>query len=124
MKEIARNKHQITAYYNPDSSVAKKTLAYLQESKIPVLTIDILKNPPTGSQWMEIANDLGVPVSDLILKDHPVYQKQYAQSELSDHDWLKIMQFHPEVIDQPIVIRGERVLLVKTPTDVLQLIHN
>jgi arsenate reductase-like glutaredoxin family protein len=72
---------------------------------------------------MEIANDLGVLVSDLILKDHPAYQKQYAQSDLRDHNWLKIMQFHPEVIDQPIVIGGE-VLLVKTPTDVLQLIHN
>lgn len=122
MAEIARNKRQITFYYNPDSIVAKKTLAYLQESEVPVLTVNLLENPPTGSQWVEIARDLGVEISELILKDHPVFSSQYLNPDLSTEDWLKIMQQHPEVVDQPIAIRGEKVLLVRTPTEVLQLL--
>ena len=122
MGEIARDQRQITLYYNPDSSVGRKTLAYLQESKIQTLTVNLLKTPPTGAQWLEIANSLGVDISDLVLKDHPVFTKQYTTTDLNTDDWLKIIHQHPEVVDQPIAIRGNKVLLVRTPTEILQLI--
>ena len=122
MKKIARDNRQITFFYNPESSIGKKALAFLQESEVPTLTVDLLKNPPTPSQWIEIANDLGMDISELILKDHPVFKKQYSSSNLDTNGWLKVMQQHPEVIDQPIAIRGDKVLLVKIPTDILQLL--
>jgi arsenate reductase len=122
MKKIARDNRQITFFYNPESSIGKKTLDYLQESVVPTLTVDLLKNSPTPSQWIEIANDLGMEVSELILKDHPVFKKQYSTSDLDTDGWLKVMHHHPEVIDQPIAIRGDKVLLVKIPTDILQLL--
>ena len=123
MTKIARDERQITFYYNPDSSVGKQTLAYLEEAKIPVLRKNILKNHPTGSQWLEIADDLGIDVSDLVLKDHPVFTKQYQEADLDTNGWLKVMKNHPEVIDQPIAIRGEKVLLVRAPTEILRLIN-
>jgi arsenate reductase len=122
MGEIARNQRQITFYYNPDSSVAKKALGYLQEAEVPVLTINLLDKPLTGSQWLEIADGLGMEISELVLKDHPVFTKQYLDADLSVEDWLKIIRKHPEIVDQPIAVRGEKILLVRTPTEILQLL--
>lgn len=123
MKHIARDEHQITFFYNPDSSIGKKTLAYVKESDVPVRAVNILKETPTASQWLEISNDLEIDVSELILKHHPVFKKQYQSVGLDTNGWLKVMRKHPEVIDQPIAIRGKKVLLVKVPTDILQLIN-
>ena len=123
MKAIARDPRQINFYYNPDSSVGKKAYAYLQESNIPIFPVNILKENPTESQWLEIANDLGIDVSELILKDHPVFKSQYETTNLDTEGWLRIMRKHPEVIDQPIAIRGKKALLIKTPTEVLQLLN-
>lgn len=124
MTEIAHSERQITVYYNPESSIGMKALAYLQESKFPVLLIDIIKNPPTSAQWIEIAEGLGVDVSELVQKDHPAFTCQYPPSELNAEDWLKIMHKHPEVIDQPIILRGRRALLIRTPTDVLKILDS
>jgi len=123
MVEIARDDQQITVYYNPDSSIGKKTLAYLQSSKVPVLTINLLEDAPTGSQWLEIVHAMDMELFELVLRDHPVFSNQYLQVDLETEDWLKIMQQHPEVIDQPIAIRGDKVLLIRTPTDILQLLE-
>ncbi len=123
MTEIARNERQITFFYNPDSSVAIKTLAYIQQSEIPVLIVDLIKNPPSSAQWLEIAEELGVSIEKFVQKDHPVFTKQYPNINLDMKDWLKLMNKHPEVIDQPIAIRGDKVVLVNTPTDILHLLN-
>ncbi len=123
MKDLAKDEHQIMFYYNPDSSIAKQTLVYLQESRVPVLKVNVLKNPPTGRQWLEIAEELGMDISDLILKDHPVYIKQYHNADFDTNGWLKVIHFHPEVVDQPIAMRGDKTILVKTPTEILQLLN-
>ena len=122
MGGIARDDRQITFYYNPESSVGRKSLAYIQESKVPVLTVNLLENNPTGSQWLEIASGLGIDIGDLILKDHPVFTQHYGEADLDAEGWLKVIQNHPEVVDQPIVIRGEKVVLVKVPTEILQVL--
>ena len=102
--------------------MGKQAFAYVQEAKIPVLTVNLLENPPTGTQWLEIASGLGIDVADLILKDHPVFTQQFGRADFDTAGWLKVMKNHPEVIDQPIAIRGDKVYLIKTPTEILQVL--
>lgn len=121
MGEIATSSRLITLYYNSKSVRAKQTLAYAKAEGWPVHEIDILRTPLTGTQIVELADRLGMKVKDLVNQDHPVYTKLYEQVDLSTDDWIKMIRRHPEIMKQPIALRGHLTILVETPTDIVKI---
>jgi len=121
MGEIATSDRQITLYYNSDSVIAKQTLAYSKAEGLAILEIDILKTPLTGTQITELANRLKLKVKDLINQEHPAYISKFEPHELSTDDWIKMIQHNPEIMKQPIALRGNKTILVETPSDIIKI---
>ncbi len=121
MGEIATSERQITLFYNSKSERAKQTLAYAQTEGLPIQKIDILKTPLTGTQIAELSDRLTIKVKDLVNQDHPAYTSKFQQHEFSSEDWIKMIQHNPEIMKQPIAIRGDNTILVETPTDILRI---
>lgn len=121
MGEIATSNRQITLYYNAESSIAKQTLAFAKAEGFAIQPIDILKTPFTGTQIVELAKRLGLKVKDLVNQDHPDYAKKFEQHELSSEDWIKMIQNNPEIMKQPIALKGDQTILVETPTDIIKI---
>ena len=121
MGEIATSNRQITLYYNSESSRAKQALAYAKAEGLPILPIDILKTPLTGTQIVELANRLKLKVKDLINQEHPVYISKFEPLEFSTDDWIKMIQNNPEIMKQPIALRGDETILVETPSDMIKI---
>lgn len=121
MGEIATSNREIILYYNPNSVIAKSTLAYARADGLPIRDVDILQTPFTGTQLEELANRLHIPIDNLVNKDHPDFKKNYKNPNLSDDDWIKIMRNNPQFIKEPIAIRGDKTVLVKTPSDIVKI---
>ena len=121
MGEIATSERQITLFYNGKSVRAKQALAYAETEGFKIQKIDILKNPPTGTQLIELARRLNVEMADLVNQEHPSYYSKFAHHELSDEDWAKMIRKNPEILKQPIAIHGKQTLLIETPTDMLKI---
>lgn len=121
MGEIATSDRQITLFYSSKSSRAKQTLAYARAEGLPIQDIDILKNPLTGTQIVEIADRLGIKIADLVNQNHPAYKAKFEEHELSSEDWIKMIQHNPDIMKQPIAIHGDITILVETPTDILKI---
>ena len=121
MGEIATSNRQITLFYDANSSIAKQTLAFAKAEGFAIREIDILKTPLTGTQIVELANDLKLKVKDFINQEHPAYISKFEPHELSTDDWLKMIQKNPEIMKQPIALRGDKIILVETPTDILKI---
>ena len=121
MGEIATSDRQITLYFHSRSSRAKQTLAYAKAEGWPVQEIDILKTPLTGTQIIELADRLNLEVKDLVNQEHPVYMDLYPHTDLSSEDWIKMIRRHPEIMKQPVAIRGNRTILVETPSDIIKI---
>ena len=121
MGEIATSERQITLFYNSKSKRARQALAYAQAEGLPIHLIDIMKTPPTGTQIAELSDRLGILVKDLVNQDHPAYQRKFEQHEFSSEDWIKMIRHNPEIMKQPIAIRGDITILIETPTDILRL---
>jgi arsenate reductase len=121
MGEIATSERMITLFYNSNSSRAKQTLAYAKAEGLPVEEIDLLKTPLTGTQIAELAERLGLQVKDLVNQEHPSYKKHFEHHDFSSEDWIKMMQKNPEVIKQPIALRGHITILVETPSDIIRI---
>ena len=121
MGEIATSNRQITMFYSSDSVRAKKTLAFAKAEGLPIQEIDILNSKLTGTQIAELAERLHIEVKDLINQEHPAYKGKFTHHELSTRDWIKMIQHNPEIMKQPIVLRGDKTILVETPTDIIKI---
>ena len=121
MGEIATSDRQITLYYNASSIRARKTLALAKAEGLPIQQINILKTKFTGTQIAELADRLTMEIKDLINQEHPSYKPRFEQHDFSDDDWIKMIQNHPEIMKQPIAIRGDLTILVETPTDIIKI---
>lgn len=121
MGEIANSDRQITLFYNSNSIRAKKTLAYAKAEGLPILEIDMLKTKLTGTQIEELADRLHLEIKDLVNQEHPSYKKQFDHHNFSDRDWIKMIRHNPEIMKQPIALRGDITILVETPTDIIKI---
>tara|TARA_R110002051_G_scaffold56554_1_gene105203 strand:+ start:6679 stop:7074 length:396 start_codon:yes stop_codon:yes gene_type:complete len=126
MGVIAKNDRKIIFYYHSESSLAKQTLAYITSSENNILSIDISKTKVTGTQWAEIANGLKINISDLIDTNHPDFINIYGKEpiEMEEHDWLKILEKKPNVLTYPIIIKGNRYIQLKSPSNFLKHIKS
>ena len=121
MGEIATSDRQITLYYSSKSRRAKQTLAYAKAEGLPIQEIDILKTKLTGTQIVELADRLQINVKDLVNQEHPAYKARFEQHDFSTEDWIKMIKHNPEIMKQPIALRGDITILVETPTDIIKI---
>lgn len=121
MGEIATSERQITLFFNSSSIRAKQTLAHAKAEGLPILQVDILKTPLTGTQIAELANRLGIAIKDLVNQEHPNYVHKFEKHDLSSEDWIKMIRHNPDIMKQPIALRGNKTILVETPTDIIKI---
>lgn len=113
---------QITLLFNPNSYKGKQTLAYAKAASLHILEIDVLKTPLTGKQLLELAELLKIPIEYLINKNNSDYEKLIGKQKIFDsEDWVKVLKEHPKLMKYPIALKGNKAILVDTPTDILKL---
>lgn len=121
MGEIATSDRQITLYYSSESSIAKQTLAYAKGEGLALQSIDVLETKLTGTQLTELAQKLNLKVADLVNTEHPTYTEHFDQHDFSTDDWITMITKHPSILKGPIALRGDKCILVKTPTDIVNI---
>lgn len=121
MGEIATSNRQITIFYHSKSIRAKQTLAYAKAEGLAIRDIDILKIPLTGTQIAELADRLHIEIKDLVNQEHPSYTSHFEHHNFSSLDWIKMIQHNPEIMKQPIALRGNKTILIETPTDIIKI---
>ena len=120
MSELAVSECEILLFYDPNAPIGAESLGYAKGEGYALRDFDILKNKFTGMQFEDIADRLHVPIDGLVNKDHPDFER-YKDDSFSDDDWIKILQKNPQLIKQPIAIRGHQAIFVKTPSDLSRL---
>ena len=119
MGVIATDKNENILFYNSNNSIDKQAFAYTEDSKNKMLAIDVSKTKVSDTQWLEICEKLDITLEDLIKKDHPDFRSLYNKtSDLSEEDWLKVIQNHPNVVAFPILVVGNQFYRIETPSDV------
>ena len=124
MSTIAKDDRQLTLYYHSESSLGKQALAYLNASDRDINPIDISKTKVTGTQWVDIAKNLNMPLSELIDQDHPDFESNYdSPNNLSTDDWIKVIQNSPIALRYPILINGQKYNIIETPSEISKLLE-
>lgn len=119
MGVISKDNNVIKLFYNSTSKVGRQTYSYLDASFKDLLTIDTEKTNVTGTQWAELCDMLNCELGDLVDKEHPSFTDNYDdKTELSDEDWIKVLNKTPEVFVYPVVIMGKKVYRIRNYSDI------
>ena len=114
---------EILIYYNPNSSSHRQTLAHARSVVPHVRSHPFGKTPSTAASWQTILKTLDCHPKVLLNKAHPYYQEHIRGREFDGESWLKILQYNPDLLKAPIAIRGKRVVLCQSPTDIYKLVE-
>lgn len=99
-----------------------QTLCLLEEKGMEVEVVNYLEDPPTKEALAVIISQLGIKPLQLIRQKETVFQEQYLNKSLSDEAWILAMVENPILIERPIVISGNKAVIGRPPTLVLNLL--
>lgn len=112
----------ITLYHNNRCSKSRQTLELLREKGQKVEVVEYLKTTPTKDDLRAIVAKLGIGPEELLRKGEAVYKELYAGKQLDDDAWLDAMVAHPELIERPIVVHGNKAVIGRPPEKVLSVL--
>ncbi|MFG6447262.1 arsenate reductase (glutaredoxin) [Roseateles sp. BYS180W] len=103
-------------YHNPRCSKSREALALLQELGHAPEIVDYLSHPPTLSQLRQLCSLLGGGARALLRDGETLYgELQLQRPELSDEALLQALAQHPQLLQRPIVVQGQRALIARPP---------
>jgi arsenate reductase len=71
----------------------------------------------------KLIDKLGIAPADLLRKGEQVYRDLgLAKREVSDEELIRLMVENPDLIQRPIVVRGEKAVLARPPETVDELL--
>ena len=111
--------NKITIYQKPTCSKCKATLKILKDSGLEFESVNYYETPLTEEKIRDLLIKLNLSLRDILRKDEPLAQDL---GSLSDDALIKIMLENPDLIQRPIVVRGDKAKLCRPPENVNELL--
>ncbi|WP_281542376.1 arsenate reductase family protein [Maribacter aestuarii] len=120
MAILSRNKRQLTYIYSSLSHLGKQVLGYVQGARTKVETIDIANEKIADSIWIELAENLGMPLGEIFEKGNGNGLEGEDTKNFDTDDWLKIINNNPGLLRRPIAVNGDKAMLISNRSEILQ----
>lgn len=120
---FANTDKEITLIYNSEERIGRQILAYAQIENIPIHDIDLAHMKLTTTHWVELASRMGINLRDLVNTESSNFLQKFGNmNELSDDDWLKLLVHNPTILRAPIVMKGNKIVMMSNPQDMLYFV--
>ena len=95
----------------------------LRESGIPFEKVNYYIEPLSRKKLTELIRKMKLKPRDLLRKSEPIYKELgLSKDDFSDSELIDLMIEHPDLIQRPIVERGERAVLGRPTENVRELL--
>ena len=95
----------------------------LRESGVAFEKVNYYIQPLTRKKLTELIRKLNLKPRDLLRKSEPVYKELgLAEDKFSDSELIALMIEHPDLLQRPIVERGDRAVLGRPTENVKELL--
>ncbi|GAA3525452.1 arsenate reductase (glutaredoxin) [Zobellella aerophila] len=110
-------------YHNPRCSKSRETLALLEQQGISPEIIKYLDTPPSAAELKALLAKLGMHSARELMRTKEEEYKALGLAEVTDEDaLLAAMVANPKLIERPIVVKGDKAVLGRPPSQVLDII--
>ena len=114
---------RLRIYHNPGCSKSRRALELLRERNVGFDVVEYLKTPPDHAALERILELLPDPPANLVRKD-----KRFEELGLDPDAYatretvIALLLEHPELMQRPIVLLGDRAVLARPSDKVLELL--
>lgn len=114
---------EVRIYQKPTCSTCRQAIQVLRDSGKPFTTVNYYEKPFTKAQLKALLKKAGLSPKDVLRTKEEIYKDLgLAKKNLSDDELLDVMIKHPDLIQRPIVEKGNRAILARPAETVKQLL--
>jgi arsenate reductase (glutaredoxin) len=114
---------KLTVYEKPTCTKCREMDRLLRESGIDFDKVNYYLQPIGKTKLTELIRKLGMKPRELLRTSEPIYrQLGLAKGDFTDEQIISLMVEHPDLIQRPIVERGDRAVLGRPTENVKQLL--
>ena len=114
---------EITVYEKPTCTKCREMDKLLRERGIAYEKINYYIKPLSKKKLTELLRKMDLKPRDLLRKSEPVYKELgLANDKFTDSELIALMVEHPDLLQRPIVERGERAVLGRPTENVEELL--
>jgi len=113
----------ITVYEKPTCTKCREMDRFLRDSNVDFSKINYYIEPLSEKKLRELIKKMGIKPRELLRTSEPIFrQLGLGKKDLSDSDIIALMVKHPDLIQRPIVERGDRAVLGRPTENVKTLL--
>ena len=114
---------ELMVYEKRTCTTCKNLALLLEERGIDFDRVDYHVEPLSESEIRELVAKTGRPAQELFRTREPVYDELgLAEREADDDEAIRLMAEHPQLMQRPVVVRGDRAVLARPVERVLALL--
>ena len=113
----------ITIYHKPTCTTCRQAVQRLKDSGKSFTAINYYEQSFTKSQLKKLLKKAGLSPRDVLRTKEEIYQELgLSKKQLSDDELLDLMVQYPDLIQRPIVEKGDRAILARPAESIEKLL--
>jgi arsenate reductase len=113
----------LTVYEKPTCTTCRNLSALLAERGIEPERVDYHVTGLTEAEIRDLLAKAGASPRDVLRTREPAYTELgLGERDVSDDELIALMAEHPQLVQRPIVVRGDRAVLARPVERVLELL--
>ena len=114
---------QITVYEKPTCTKCREMDKFLRERGVDFSKVNYYIEPLSKKKLKALLGKMKLGPRDILRKSEPIYRELgIATGDFSDAQLIELMVEHPDLMQRPIVERGDRAVLGRPTENVEELL--
>jgi len=105
---------EVTLYQKPTCTTCREVNKALADSGVDFRAVNYYVELLSKTKLKELLRKMGISAADLLRKKEEIYKKLgLAKKKLSEEQLIELMVKHPDLIQRPIIEKGDRAILAR-----------
>ena len=110
-------------YHNPSCSKSRGALEILADQGVDHDVVEYLRAPPDRATLERIIDAVDAPPGELVRQDGRFEELGLSASDYTSRDAvIELLLEHPELMQRPVIFRGERAVIARPSEKVRELL--
>jgi len=113
----------LTIYQKPTCTTCRKVIKLVEEKGTPFTAINYYETPLTKAKLKSLLKKGGLKTQSVLRAKEDIYRTLgLAKAKKSEDELIDLMIRYPDLLQRPLVEKGERVILARPPETVIPLL--
>lgn len=109
-------------YHNPRCRKSREGLELLKEKGLEPEVVLYMTEPLSPMELEDILFKLDIDAEDLIRSKEAVWKEEFKDKELSEEELVLAMIEYPQLMERPILVKGDKAAIGRPPENVLAIL--